>query len=120
MSSMTQHDINTLAIDLGITREAWPEYWGDACEECYRYYGHDKDCRGEYVEFCDLPAPDSDDPRAVAWEPFLMRAMGWPTVYHIDSTGVWAASVLVYGAFYDSTPTAALYAAYKAKREVQP
>lgn len=48
---MTQPEIDQLAIDLGITREAWPEFW-QLTGSTHKNAKH----------ICTLPAPDSDYP----------------------------------------------------------
>jgi hypothetical protein len=97
---VTQHDINALALDLGITREAWPEYWPATCGHCWQPVMPPAD----FIETnCNLPAPDSGHEKAVAWLPFLINVMGW-----------YRGSIGVKGA---QEATAELYAAYKAMKK---
>jgi len=123
---MTPQETTAHALDLGITREAWPEFWRMRCHSCDRVWGLSiTECpRCKQVVFlgeaCTLPDPDSADPRACLWEPFYMRALGWPLVYLAndkrwrvanDIKSLTRMTILGEG----PTPTAALRAAWLAK-----
>jgi hypothetical protein len=120
-----------LAARLGITREVWPEWFEEAykCKQCqlsadtHDGFGNCFYCNTEPVVatyHCTLPDPASDDPRAAAWEPWLMRALDWRVrvFYWPGCTPEWSADE-GHNHLYAATPTAALYAAWLAK-EGQP
>jgi hypothetical protein len=136
---MTQPEIDALALRVGITQEKFPEFWDAKCPECGKtehdpagWYEPDTGgagcnflCCGDFEGppqewVCNLPDPASDDPRAVLWESFLMRALGWPLVYLANDKRWRVANEIksltrmtILGA--GATPTAALLAAYQAK-----
>jgi hypothetical protein len=121
---MTQPEIDALARELGITQEAWPEFWQPVYDLVDDPRTPTKMRAVPSGKRCTLPAPDSDDPRAVLWEPFLMRAFKyWPDIMQGDFFGGIGEPNLhreykVRDQFGDwcLTPTAALYSAYKAQR----
>lgn len=101
-------DATALAAQVGITREVFPEFFG--CQRCRLSIPNEHECgycleNGSQPIACNLPDPMSDDPRAVLWEPFFMRALGW----HVSAKIV----VVCLGNKGDFTAT--LYAAQKAK-----
>lgn len=113
---MTPTEITAHAIELGITKEAFPELWDCGCATCDMasdvcYCG-----LSDYspVWHCNIPAPDSTDPRCPLWDGFYMRALGWPVIlYWTDGFNVKKRGLdesIVY-----PTPTAALRAAWLAK-----
>lgn len=124
---MTPTEITTHALALGITPELYPEFW--RCTHCQRSCARCI-CGGTSGHVCTLPDPDSDDPTACLWEPFLMRAL--PNGFYLRQA-TWAGEVapngwVVLGPswFYEdaqevigtgATPTAALYAAWLAKEK---
>lgn len=115
---MTPQEITAHALLLGITPELYPELWGWHCDTC-GYTGHDKDCGcaaypQNTIAVSLLPDPLSDDPRARLYEPFYMRALGWPRIEPDRDRGFilrqgWASPIR------EATPTAALHAAWLAK-----
>lgn len=135
---MTQQERNELATRLGITPEKYPHLW--KCGWCKTILGNGRhgrfcNCLAPHMEghkeFTILPDPDSDDPTACLWEPFLMRAL--PNGFYLRQA-TWAGEVapnewVVLGPswFYEdaqevigtgATPTAALYAAWLARDKV--
>lgn len=117
---MTTTEITAHALALGITREQYPELWDSECQTCGNVIHKPCGCwpDGSHTTYtCTLPDPLSDDPRACLWEPFYMRALGWPSmcVY----TGI--VNRVEYkvndrmGATWQQTPTAALHAAWLVK-----
>jgi len=103
---MSKYENSTAyAARLGVTPNEFPEFFDRDWDED----------RQRWLDWrCTLPPPYSDDPRACLWEPFLMRALGWPVIlYWTDGFNVKKRGLdesIVY-----PTPTAALAAAYDAK-----
>jgi hypothetical protein len=131
-----QFNATTLAARLGVTREDFPE-WFEARKDCLRCgtsdcgvwrvrcleCGFDGTPEGQpwyssHYYVCTLPDPrHPTDPRAKCWEPFLMRALGWPTICTYTDTNLRTEYKVNdrMGATWEPTPTAALAAAYDAK-----
>ena len=107
MTDLTQTELTRLASVLGIEREVYREFYSDISCSIYT---------PEWT--INLPSPLSDSPRACLWEPFLMRALGWPSwciyidhecrkEYKVNDRA---------GARWEPTPTAALFRAFEAAR----
>ena len=134
----TEFDATAYAARLGVTREDWPEYYESKCSFCGQWDSNcstacnisNEGCRFSHdtaEHRCTLPSPYSDDPRACAWEPFLMRALeqgyylvnkgrdhngadGW------EVRGPWYFRLELQERFKTTpTPTSALAAAFDAK-----
>ncbi len=109
---MTPTEITAHALELGITPELYLELWACNCEEGFC-------CDAEDCERprCTLPSPDSDDPRACLWEPFYMRALGWPNLGNYDDfyECLVACGDMMLSSHRGPTSTAALRAAWLAK-----
>lgn len=111
MSTLTP---TQLAKKLGITREVFPELWKARRERvCINHVSE--------IPYCTLLMPDSTDPRACLWEPFLMRALqshGWWPVVSLNGTQADSRVAIDDEAdFYGATPTAALFSAWLAQQE---
>lgn len=110
-----QFNATAYAARLGVTREVFPEWF--VCTRNVFANGVVEDW------ICNLPSPDSDDPRACLWFYFLWMACGCPEVHPEHGGGFvvgrtqWINSEesewlrIASGA----TPTAALAAAFDAK-----
>lgn len=119
---MTTTEITTHALALGITRELYPCLWRQRihfCSECGLDH-FDNSCprcgcslHNGPLYACTLPDPLSDDPRACLWEPFYMRALGWPTIKPDINRGF--VMQRPWSSIHEATPTAALHAAWLAK-----
>lgn len=112
----TPAELTRLAEALGIGREEFPEFWSSR-QDCLRCHssccatwrprclecGFDGTPEGQpwysvlYYEIT-LPSPLSDSPRAVLWEPFLMRALekseaGVPDLLDFNGSKTWTKSL---------------------------
>jgi hypothetical protein len=120
---MTPTEITAHALALGITKEAFPEFWGVHCTACDRRWGRYvvacPTCakQGPLENRCYLPSPDSDDPRCPLWDGFYMRALGWPNLgdYGEFYECLVACGDMMLSSHRGPTPTAALRAAWLAK-----
>lgn len=115
---MTPQEISAHAIELGITPELYPELWDSECQTCGNVVHKPCGCwpdGSHTTHTCNLPDPDSDDPRCPLWDGFYMRALGYGLLIDVDKDRGFILRQGWATPSREATPTAALRAAFLAK-----